>query len=323
LAARLAAGHAAAPVAPLPAVAADRSSAIDSQRDRPRLPLIGLGSRARPGNMEGMAEQSYREREPSPAVARHVASVFVQTVAPGGRAYRHRTIPHGAVEILCPVGGLPQIVGPQTGARVDVLAPGATVVGARFRLGAAPAALGLPASELVDLTIGADALWGAAAVELGEQVAAAATTADAAALLEQAVFAREVAETDPVVVEVADRLLPGHAADVAALPSQLFISERQLRRRVQAGIGMAPKVVHRMLRFQGFLALAHGREGHPAELARLAAEAGYADQSHLTRECLRLSGLSPAALMRESLENCRAAGHDHAVSYAPLLDGLH
>ena len=72
----------------------------------------------------------------------------------------------------------------------------------------------------------------------------------------------------------------------------------------------------------GFLALAHGRGDDPAELALLAAEAGYADQSHLTRECLRLSGLPPAALMRESLEHCRAAGHDHAVSYAPLLDGL-
>ena len=270
-----------------------------------------------------MPGQSYREREPSPAVARHVASVFVQTVAPGGSPHRHRAIPHGGVEIVCPVGGLPQIVGPQTEARVESLAPGATVVGARFRLGAAPAVLGVPASELVDLTIGADELWGAAAVELAERVAAAATTADATVLLEQALFAREAAMTDPVVAAVANRLLPGHADDVAALSSELFISQRQLRRRVQAGIGLAPKVVHRMLRFQGFLALAQGREGHPAELARLAAEAGYADQSHLTRESLRLSALSPAALLRESLEYCRAAGHDHAVSYAPLLDGLH
>jgi AraC-like DNA-binding protein len=270
-----------------------------------------------------VAEQSYREREPAAAVARHVSSVWVQTVAPGASPYLHRTIPHGGVEILCPIGGLPHIVGPQTVARVDTLAPGATVVGARFRLGAAPAVLGLPASELVDLTIGADELWGAAAVELGERVAAAGTAAKATAVLERALLAREAARTDPVVVQVADRLLPGHAEDVTALPSELFISERQLRRRVQAGIGLAPKVVHRMLRFQGFLALAHGREGHPAELARLAAEAGYADQSHLTRECLRLSGLSPAALMRESLETCRAAGHDHAVSYAPLLEGLH
>jgi AraC-like DNA-binding protein len=270
-----------------------------------------------------VTEQSYRERDPAPQVARHVASVFVQTVAPGTAPYRHRTIPHGGVEFLCPIGGLPQIVGPQSAARVETLAPGTTVVGVRFRLGAAPAVLGLPASELVDLTIGAEELWGVKAAELGERVAAAASPAEATVLLERVLSAREAPRADPVVATAANRLLPGRVDDVAALPSELFISERQLRRRVQAGIGFAPKVLHRMLRFQGFLALAHGRDGNPAELARLAAEAGYADQSHLTRECLRLSGLSPAALMRESLENCRAAGHDHAVSYAPLLDGLH
>jgi AraC-like DNA-binding protein len=33
-------------------------------------------------------------------------------------------------------------------------------------------------------------------------------------------------------------------------------------------------------------------------LAAIAAEAGYADQAHLTRECGRLSGLTPAALAR-------------------------
>ena len=33
------------------------------------------------------------------------------------------------------------------------------------------------------------------------------------------------------------------------------------------------------------------------DLARLAFEAGYADQAHLTRECSRLAGLPPAALL--------------------------
>jgi AraC-like DNA-binding protein len=124
------------------------------------------------------------------------------------------------------------------------------------------------------------------------------------------------------VAGAAALLLPGRREDVASLSSDLYVSERTLRRRVQDAIGLPPKVVHRMLRFQGFLALAHGREDDPAALAMLAAEAGYADQSHLTRECLRLAGLSPRALMQESLENCRRAGHDHAVSYAPLLVGL-
>jgi AraC-like DNA-binding protein len=215
------------------------------------------------------------------------------------------------------------VVGPQTVPRLETLAPGATAVGIRFRLGAAPAVLGLPASELVDLTVGAEELWGPAAERIGEVVAAAATPEEAASALEAAAFARAVhEETDPVVAGAAALLLPGRTEDVASLPSELYISERTLRRRVQAAIGLPPKVLHRMLRFQGFLALAHGREGDAAELAMLAAQAGFADQSHLTRECLRLAGLSPRALLQESLENCRSAGHDHAVSYEPLLDSL-
>lgn len=267
-----------------------------------------------------MAEQTYRERPPT---APQVASVWIQAVASGSESHRHRTIPHGSVELQCEVGGLPRVVGPQTAPRLETLAPGTTVVGIRFRLGAAPAVLGMPASELVDLTVGAEALWGAASERIGELVAAAATPAEAASALEAAAISLAAEETlDPLVAGAAALLLPGRTEDVASLPSELYISERTLRRRVQAAIGLPPKVVHRMLRFQGFLALAHGREGDSAELAMLAAEAGYADQSHLTRESLRLAGLPPGALMRESLEHCRRAGHDHAVSYAPLLDGL-
>ena len=267
-----------------------------------------------------MVEQTYRERPPT---APQVASLWIQAVADGSEPHRHRTIPHGSVELQCEIGGRPRVVGPQTVPRLETLAPGTTVVGIRFRLGAAPAVLGMPASELVDLTVGAEVLWGPAAERIGERVASATTPEEAASALEAAAIARAVAEEpDPVVAGAAALLLPGRAADVTSLPSKLYISERTLRRHVQAAIGLPPKVVHRMLRFQGFLALAHGRGGDPAELAMLAAEAGYADQSHLTRECLRLAGLSPRALLQESLEHCRRAGHDHAVSYAPLLNGL-
>jgi AraC-like DNA-binding protein len=267
-----------------------------------------------------VAEQTYRERPPT---ARQVASVWIQAVAESSEPHRHRTIPHGSVELQCEIGGLPRVVGPQTVPRLGLLAPGTTVVGLRFRLGAAPAVLGVPASELVDLTVGAEELWGPSAERIGELVASAATPEQAASALEAAAIARAVEhEPHPVVTGAAALLLPGRTEDVASLRSRLYISERTLRRHVQAAIGLPPKVVHRMLRFQGFLALAHGRGGDPAELAMLAAEAGYADQSHLTRECVRLAGLSPRALMQESLEHCRRAGHDHAVSYAPLLDGL-
>jgi AraC-like DNA-binding protein len=221
------------------------------------------------------------------------------------------------------VSALPKIVGPQTGPTEEVLAPGTTIVGVRFRPGAAPAVLGMPASELVDLAVRLDVLWGASAVALGEKIAASASAQDAASALETEISGRLAAEShfDPVATDAMRRLLPGCTKDVTSLASSLYISERQLRRRCEAAIGLTPKVLHRILRFRGFLALARCHTLPNVGLALLAAEAGYADQSHLSRESLRLTGWSPRALLREVEHHCGAV-HDHAASYAPLLRSL-
>ena len=53
-------------------------------------------------------------------------------------------------------------------------------------------------------------------------------------------------------------------------------------------------------------------------LAGLAVDVGYADHAHLTRECVRLTGLSPSELLGGSFERCEC-GHDHAAAYKPFL----
>jgi AraC-like DNA-binding protein len=264
--------------------------------------------------------QNYRERRPDLALARHVSIVWVQSVSRDGAPYTHRTVPHGSIELSVEVGSMPRVIGPQTRPIVETLAPGATVVGVRFHPGMAPSLLGVPASELVDVSVEADELWGRACVALGEDVAAAASPEHATALLETAVAGRlaDATDPDPVVGAAVQQLLPWGASDVGPLAASLHISERQLRRRALAAVGLAPKILQRMLRFQGFLALAGARDQTGAELALLAADTGYADQSHLTRESLRLSGLSPRALLREAQENCVGI-HDHATSRVPLL----
>jgi AraC-like DNA-binding protein len=124
---------------------------------------------------------------------------------------------------------------------------------------------------------------------------------------------------DPLVSEAVRALMPWRARDVTSLTESLFISETQLRRRCRAAVGLAPKALHRMLRFQGFLALvqraiAQGREPTDDGLALLAVRARFADQSHLTRECVRLTGVSPRVFLTETRQAC-ACGHD------PLLRG--
>lgn len=267
----------------------------------------------------------FDERRPAPALAGVVSSVWVQRLASDTTPYTHLTVPNGSVELRCVIGSTPHMVGPLTRPRVDVLEPGTTIVGIRFSPGAATGLLGLPMSELADQVIEAQEILGAAAGVLEEQVAKSATPTVALDLLQRHVVGRlhDATDPDPLITEAVQRLMPWHGGDLGSLRSTLGISERQLRRRFETSVGVGPKVLHRVLRFQGFLAmaqqaLAQGRKPASDGLAMLAAEAGYADQSHLTRECVQLSGNTPAVFLREVGRQC-GCGHNHAASYEPLL----
>jgi AraC-like DNA-binding protein len=109
----------------------------------------------------------------------------------------------------------------------------------------------------------------------------------------------------------------------ALLTSDLAISASQLRRRCLAAVGVGPKTLQRTLRFQGYLALAQaastpGGLSRGSRLADLAAEVGYADHAHMSRECLRLTGLTPRELLGNQVDRC-GCGHDHSASYLPVL----
>jgi AraC-like DNA-binding protein len=117
--------------------------------------------------------------------------------------------------------------------------------------------------------------------------------------------------------------MPWRPVNIDALATSLALSASQLRRRCLQAVGVSPKVLQRTLRFQGFLALAQagatasGRPGADG-VAGLAVDVGYADQAHLSRECLRLTGLTPSQLLGGTIDRC-ACGHEHSASYAPFL----
>jgi AraC-like DNA-binding protein len=83
---------------------------------------------------------------------------------------------------------------------------------------------------------------------------------------------------------------------VRTLTAELHISDSQLRRRFRTAVGCPPKVLHRTLRFWGFLALAQSGPQRRGSLTALAGSAGYADQAHLTRESVAITGVTPSEL---------------------------
>ena len=229
---------------------------------------------------------AYREIAPPAALASHVACLWWRTGAPP------RVLPDGCVDLVWTGAGL-VVAGPATRAAVPPVAPDAVKLGVRFRVGAAGAVLGVPAGELVDASPALGELWPDGR-ETAERMGEAADPRARLDVLAGAVaerLARSPAPDPLVRAAVVDVARPG--TRIASLGDRLGISERQLRRRFESAVGYAPKTLARVLRLQRFLVLAAGGE----DLARIALEAGYADQAHLTRECGRLTGLPAAALL--------------------------
>lgn len=73
-------------------------------------------------------------------------------------------------------------------------------------------------------------------------------------------------------------------------------SARQAQRRLKSWTGLSRSQLEAHARVEALFERTHGAAG-PVNLAELAAEAGYADQSHMGREIKRLTGVSPAELI--------------------------
>jgi AraC-like DNA-binding protein len=235
----------------------------------------------------GTLSSTYRELPPPRHLAASVACLWVREVDAAGT---HVVLPDGCIDIVASSAGV-LTAGPDTGPVPSALRPGDTIVGVRFRPGAAAPVLGWPANELRDQRIPVEELDGVksfrAALEVGAARKDLTPFVDAVARR-----LRDAPPPDPVVQQAIAELAGG--ARVSELPARLFLSERQLRRRFHASVGYGPKVFERVLRLQRLLALAPAT---PGGLARLAAEAGYADHAHMAAECARLTGLAPSALL--------------------------
>jgi AraC-like DNA-binding protein len=269
-------------------------------------------------------QQSLHELPPFPAARSYLGCAWIQRVSSAGPPYTHRAVANGFVELCADLGsGRLTVSGPRQQPRQVSLSPGTTLVGVRFRLGAASALLGVSTSELVDENVELADVWGHAAHELASKVHASTSAEDAARVLAHAIAVRgrEAAGLDPLVLESATKLRAGGVGGVRQLCSTLFVSERQLRRRLVAALGYGPKTLQRILRFQGFLALTDGPESGGLELGRLARMLGYADQAHLTRECVAFTLVPPRQFLAEDSAVC-LANHDHTVSMSPLRQTL-
>jgi len=220
----------------------------------------------------------YREWAPPLAWRHAVVCCWSHVVA---TEHVHRVVPDGCADLIVDASGTAEVVGVADEFALPQLSSRAQLFGIRLRPEAVAPAFRVDAVTLRNRTVGL-------ADVLGARASRVLATGDRAAADR---WIRSL-RPDPRAI-AARQLLADHSVDATA--TIIGVSSRQLQRIMLSKSGLTPKAFQRIARFRRFLM---GAE-RGASLAAAAAHAGYADQSHLTREVLRLSGLSPAALLVE------------------------
>lgn len=247
------------------------------------------------------ATGAYQDRPPATSLRDHFASTWFNTLPGSGSV---AVVPDGFMDLQWIDGEL-RVAGPDREVMCERLRPGAIVIGFRFRPGAARHWLGIPVSEIVGARVRLDAFWGRDARSIADWAGTARDTAEIARRLEIALARRAqgIPAPDPAATFV--RRLIDDAAQafpkdvVRHLCSELGMSERTLRRRCHEAFGYGPKTLQRVLRFQRFLRRVREGDAGDGGIAGLAAELGYADQAHLTREARQLAAMTPAGIRHQ------------------------
>lgn len=183
--------------------------------------------------------------------------------------------------VLCTASEGAYVIGPRARARYSAGRRARRTV-VRLTPGRAQAVLDVPVDELVDRAVPLSEVWGRPVRDV--------------AALRSALLSR-VTSTDPKrsdLVHAAVRLL--RTRGVAETARALDVSERHLRTLFTKAVGLSPKQFARVDRVRRVVA-----RGGRGEWARVAADLGYYDQAHLTREFRATMGVPPGAYLAGNL----------------------
>ena len=170
------------------------------------------------------------------------------------------------------------------------------IVGVRFHPYGAAAAVGPPQRDLAGQTIDVASVDPRLGRSLREVQDRAGSTLDAVACV-QAVLLRHCADAapDPRVRHVVAEIERRHGlVSIDRLAQTAGLTRRHLERQFLRQVGVPPKRLARIARFQRALRLLEDTPA-PRPGAMTAADCGYADQAHFVRDFRDLAGCAPGA----------------------------
>jgi AraC-like DNA-binding protein len=222
-----------------------------------------------------------------------MADVATSIVIQSGDAWRVEKID------ACGSVAAASLLGPMPMGRSTRIGPHINAAGLYFREGALCYFLALPTDELLGRRVPIEEVFGrsthdALAIALETSDPSVRLRALEAALIRR--LRRASSTADPLVRRFYEQCMrPDEPRSVDAIAHALGVSRQYLARQVRERLGVPPKLVLRIARFQQVLrTIARGS----VACADIAADLGYCDQSHLIADFRDFSGTSPAAWLR-------------------------
>lgn len=245
----------------------------------------------RPARVYESGSVRYTEIPPPRDLAADVVCFWTMLVAPDGPDHDQSLLPDLSVDLIASSRYPAFVMGPPTAAlRVSV--PAGTVFhGVRLRTNGARRVLDCAPAELLDNIVPLDSVLRAPLrPALGRAESLHSVVAD---WLRRS--ANDDGSADPTVGSAIRWLGTNWQCSVDELSRQVNWSDRKLRRRFVATLGMGPKLVQRIVRVQHALQRLRSPTGD-VSLSDLAAECGFADQAHMTREVTYFTSHTPHGL---------------------------
>jgi AraC-like DNA-binding protein len=154
---------------------------------------------------------------------------------------------------------------------------------------------GLPMSELRDRMVELDDVLGFDGIALRERLGEASDWDRRFDIAENYIAGR-LAEAHALSPEIAwayrTVIASGGRTRISALAGEIGWSRKHLAAKFADAIGIGPKTLSRIVRFNRALSLSKRQD----DWAGIAADCGYADQAHLAREFRQLAGETPTGL---------------------------
>ncbi|WP_285704547.1 helix-turn-helix domain-containing protein [Microtetraspora sp. NBRC 16547] len=265
----------------------------------PRLPearLVETRQRGWVNPYAGLNAFDFVRQAPSSEISAYVEHFWVVTWADLAEPYEQRIVSHPTVNMTI-AQDFHRIAGVIKGGFSYTMRGSGRVLGTRFRPGGFRPFLGGPVSQLTGRFVEISEMYSAAGATLVEQVLTESNPRAAIALTETFLLSLGPNQ-DPLAEEVA-ALVAMAESDVSVtrvdeLAARSGRSVRSLQRLFRDYVGIGPKWVIRRFRLHE----AAERVYQGLDLATLAAELGYTDQAHLTRDFTAAVGMPPAAYAR-------------------------